>query len=154
MTLPEPYQQHTQVGQPLSTYAQPAHIELYGEREPIIYVPNAYGELVPMRKSQAPGPVLPTQPRDLTPLPLIDPLAARMAGAGIGAGAAGAGVGWGLGQAFAGIATMGGAAGIAAIALLLLATKVPALGRASSTTHIHNETHNYNRTFGRSTTNL
>ncbi|MFI9618118.1 hypothetical protein OG337_28940 [[Kitasatospora] papulosa] len=154
MQLPEPYQQHAQVGQSLSTYTQPAHVELYGEREPIVYVPNAYGEMVPMRKSQAPGPMAAMQPRDLTPLPLIDPLAARMAGAGIGAGAAGAGVGWGIGQAFAGIATMGGAAGIAAIALLLLATKVPALGRGGATTSHHTEVHNHVRGFGRSTTNL
>lgn len=152
MTLPEPYTQHAPVGQPQAGYARPAHVELYAEREPIVYVPNAYGEMVPMLKSQAPHPTPPMQPRDLTPLPLIDPLAARMAGAGIGAGAAGAGVGWGLGQAFAGIATMGGAAGIAAIALLLLATKVPAFGRASSTTHIHNETHNHNAWWGRSST--
>ncbi|MFD5137469.1 hypothetical protein ACFWMX_14705 [Streptomyces sp. NPDC058378] len=151
MQLPEPYQQHTQVGQPAG-YTRPAHIELYTDREPIVYVPNAYGEMVPMLRSQAPSPTPAMQPRDLTPLPLIDPLAARMAGAGIGAGAAGAGVGWGLGQAFAGIATMGGAAGIAAIALLLLAAKVPVFGRASSTTHIHNETHNHNSWWSHSST--
>ncbi|NEB70288.1 hypothetical protein G3I39_25005 [Streptomyces fulvissimus] len=152
MQLPEPYQQQAPVGQPRPAYTRLARVELYTEREPIVYVPNAYGEMVPMLRSQAPSPIAAPQPRDLTPLPLIDPLAARMAGAGIGAGAAGAGVGWGLGQAFAGIATMGGATAIAAIALLLLAAKVPAIGRGSSTTNIHNETHNHNTWWGHSST--
>lgn len=117
--LPEQYQRFAQPG---PRPVHPAHVELYDETDPVVWVPSAYGEMVPMRKSQAPAPMQAAAPRDLTPQPVFDPLAQRMAGAGIGAGAAGAGIGWGIGQAAAGIASIGGTtAVIAMLALWFLA---------------------------------
>jgi hypothetical protein len=149
--LPERYQRYAAPDGQRPTY--PAAVELYGESDPIVYVPNAYGEMVPMRKSQAPALMQPMQPRDLTPQPLIDPVAARMFGGGLGAGAAGAGVGWGFGQAAAGIAAFGGSSAVLVIALLLLASKV---GRGGSyregDTYI--DVTNVNRWWGKSSTRL
>lgn len=124
-------------------------VELYGERPAVVWVPDAYGQMVPMRKDQAPAPMQPMTPRDLTPLPLVDPVAQRVVAGGIGAGAAGAGVGWGIGQAFAGIAAFGGVTSLAVIAALLLVARLGA-----SRTQIHNETHvtNTNKWFGKSNT--
>jgi hypothetical protein len=143
--LPEQYQRFAPPG------PRPLHgdVELYDEHDPVVWVPSAYGEMVPMRKSQAPAAVQPMPPRDLTPQPLFDPLAQRMLGGGIGAGAAGAGVGWGIGQAAAGIATIGGTTAVLAMLALWLLAKA---GR--STVHVRQEVHNHNRGFGRSTTNL
>jgi hypothetical protein len=125
-------------------------VELYTERPAVVWVPDAYGRMVPMPKDQAPAPMQPMAPRDLTPLPLLDPVAQRVVACGIGAGAAGAGVGWGVGQAFAGIAAFGGITSLAVIAALLLLAR---LSRGSNTTITNTTTvHNTNRWFGKSTT--
>lgn len=148
--LPERYQRYAAPTGQRPVY--PAAVELYGEREAVVYVPNAYGEMVPMLKSQAPAPMQPMPPRDLTPQPLIDPVAARMFGGGAGAGLAGAGVGWGVGQAAAGIATFGGSSAVLVIALLLLASK---LGRGGS--YREGDTYNVtnvNRWWGKSSTRI
>jgi len=142
--LPERYQRYAHTGQPV---IRPAEVELYDDRDPIVYVPDAYGEMVPMRKSQAPAPMQPAQPRDLTPQPLFDPLAQRMLGGGIGAGAAGAGIGFGLNQVAAGIAVMGTSGVVILAALLLAATGL----RGRSVVHVRNEQHTHveQKWFGR-----
>ena len=145
--LPEPYQRYAQLGQPA---VRPYEVELYDEQDPIVHVADPYNphRFVEVRRS-ALQPVQPTPARDLTPLPLFDPLAQRMVGAGIGAGVAGAGIGWGVGQAAAGIATAGGtAAAVVMLALWLLARA----GRPS--VQVRQTVHNHARWFGRNTTNL
>ncbi|MFE7073790.1 hypothetical protein ACFU96_27255 [Streptomyces sp. NPDC057620] len=133
--LPEQYQRFAPPG-PRPTY--PATVELRDEHDPIVYIPDAYGQLVPMRKSQAPQPMPRPEPRDLTPQPLFDPLAQRMVGGGIGAGAAGAGLGWGFGQAAAGIATIGGTTMVVAmLALYLIARAGRPSVRVEQTVHQH-----------------
>ncbi|MGW1564329.1 hypothetical protein ACWCQ1_49010 [Streptomyces sp. NPDC002144] len=117
----------------------PAAVELAAERGPMVWVPDAYGRMVPMPKHLAPPPVLATEPRDLTPLPLLDPIAQRFVGAGIGGGAFAAGVGWGIGEVIN--AAAGFTSGAAMwIALAVLAWRMPARaiadGRRGSTVHI------------------
>lgn len=145
--LPEHYQ----------TYAQPqpvmrlAPVELYDEADPIVHVPDPYdpNRSVAVRRSSL-QPVAPTPSRDLTPQPVLDPLAQRILAAGVGTGAAGAGLGFGLGQLAAGIALMG-TSGMAILVGLLLATRM--LG-PRQVTNIRQEVHNHNRGFGRSSTTM
>ncbi|MFJ3037735.1 hypothetical protein [Streptomyces tendae] len=143
--LPERYQRYAEPG------PRPVHgeVQLHEERDPIVWVPNAYGEMVPMRRSQAPVMPVATPPRDLTPQPVLDPLAQRMAAAGVGAGAAGAGVGWGIGQAAAGVASIGGTTAVVAMLALWL------LARASRpSVQVRQTVHNHAKWWGRNTTNL
>lgn len=145
--LPPEYQRYAQ---PLGQRpVQPAEIHLYDEQDPVVWIPGAYGEMVPVRKSHAPAPMPLPPARDLTPLPLLDPMAQRMIGGGVGIGAAGAGLGWGAGQMFAGIALMG-TSGL----LLLLGLLLAAGMRGRGSVHVHQEVHNHARWFGRNTTNL
>lgn len=143
--VPERYQRYAQPGHPVF----PAEIELYDEADPVVWVPNAYGDLVPMRKSQAPAPIRATPARDLTPQPLIDPLAQRLLAGGLGVGAAGAGLGFGFGQLAAGFALMG-TSGLALLVGLLLAAGM----RGGRVTHVRQEVHNHARWFGKTHTNL
>ncbi len=99
-------------------------VEPYAERQPVVWVPDAYGRMVPMPKHLAPPPVPATQPRDLTPLPLLDPVAQRLLGAGVGGGALAAGIGYGIGQvvsAFAGLES----GGLLWLAFLFIAVRTP-----------------------------
>ncbi|MFF9271129.1 hypothetical protein EF919_18210 [Streptomyces sp. WAC02707] len=143
--LPERYQRYVQ------PEPRPVHgeVELQAERDPIVWVPDAYGEMVPMRRSHAPAPPAATVPRDLTPQPVLDPLAQRMAAAGVGAGAAGAGVGWGIGQAAAGVASIGGTTAVVVMLALWL------LARASRpSVQVRQTVHNHATWWGKNTTNL
>ncbi|MDX3520730.1 hypothetical protein PV725_22715 [Streptomyces scabiei] len=124
-------------------------MELYDDRDPVVWIPGAYGEMVPVRKSQAPAPVPPVPVRDLAPQPLFDPLAQRILAGGLGVGAAGAGLGFGLGQLAAGIALMG-SSGLALLVGLLLAAGM----RGRSVTHVRQEVHNHARWFGKTHTTL
>lgn len=142
--VPEQYQRYAH-----PPVVQPAEVELYGDRDPIVWIPGAYGEMVPVRKSQAPAAVLPLPPRDLTPQPLLDPLAQRLLAGGLGVGAAGAGLGFGLGQLAAGLALMG-TSGLALLVGLLLAAGM----RGGAVTHVRQEVHNHARWFGKTNTNL
>ncbi|GAA2439504.1 hypothetical protein [Streptomyces glaucus] len=126
-------------------------VELYDEHDPIVLVQDPYdpNRSVAVRRS-ALQPTLPTPPRDLSPQPLIDPLAARMLGGGVGAGVAG----WGAGEFLAGasqlVSAMTGVGSAAvAIALLLLAWKMSPSG-SGKTVHITN----HNRLWGRSSTRV
>jgi hypothetical protein len=124
-------------------------VELYGERPAVVWVPDAYGQMVPMPKDQVHA-MQPMPARDLTPQPLIDPRAQLVLAGGVGAGTAGAGIGWGVGQAFAGIAAFGGISSLAVIAALLLLAR---LGGGRTTVNNTTTVHNTNRWLGRSTTN-
>jgi hypothetical protein len=143
--LPEQYQRYAH-----PTAVTPAEVKLYTERPPIAWVVDprdpSLSVAIDARLIQRPEPA---PPRDLTPQPLFDPLAQRLAGAGIGAGAAGAGIGWGVGQAAAGIATIGGATAVVVMLALWLLARA---GRPS--VHVRQEVHNHARWFGRNTTNL
>ncbi|MET8556387.1 hypothetical protein ABZV64_15675 [Streptomyces sp. NPDC004959] len=124
----------------LELYAPaPAAVELAAERGPVVWVPDAYGRMVPMPKHLAPPPMAMPEPRDLTPLPLLDPIAQRFVGAGIGGGALAAGVGWGVGEVIN--AAAGFTSGTAMwIALAVLAWRMPVRavsgGRNGSTVNI------------------
>ncbi|KUL80492.1 MULTISPECIES: hypothetical protein [unclassified Streptomyces] len=124
----------------LDLYAPaPAAVELAAERGPVVWVPDAYGRMVPMPKHLAPPPMPMPEPRDLTPLPLVDPIAQRFLGAGLGGGALAAGVGYGIGEVIN--AAAGFTSGAAMwIALAVLAWRMPARalsgGRNGSTVHI------------------
>ncbi|MFK0159180.1 hypothetical protein ACIQVK_44805 [Streptomyces sp. NPDC090493] len=125
-------------------------VELGDEHDPIVHVQDPYdpNKSVMVRRS-ALRPTAPTPARDLTPQPLIDPLAARMFGGGVGGGV----LGWGAGQFLAGasqlVSAMSGVgSAAAAIALLLLAWKMSPSSRAGKTVNITNN----NRWGGRSST--
>ncbi|MER5504163.1 hypothetical protein ABT052_02410 [Streptomyces sp. NPDC002766] len=124
----------------LELYAPaPAAVELAAERGPVVWVPDAYGRMVPMPKRLAPPPMAMPEPRDLTPLPLLDPIAQRFLGAGLGGGALAAGVGYGIGEVIN--AAAGFTSGAAMwIALAALAWRLPARaisgGRTGSTVNI------------------
>ncbi|GAA2688555.1 hypothetical protein GCM10010400_61720 [Streptomyces aculeolatus] len=117
----------------------PAAVELAADRGPVVWVPDAYGRMVPMPKHLAPPAIVRPEPRDLTPLPLLDPIAQRFLAAGVGGGAASAGVGWGIGQAISAAAGFGSGT-VMWIALAVLAWRMPvrtiADGRRGSTVHI------------------
>ncbi len=142
--LPEPYQQPTalKAGQhtPHTPTLRPNDnaIELYGERQPVVYVPSADNPSVMVAvPKQYVMPMQPLPARDLTPQPLLDPMAQRMVGAGIGGGAFAAGVGYGIGQALTGLAGITSGS-IFWIAVLVLAWKLPSATRSGGT---HNEIH-------------
>ncbi|WP_419996123.1 hypothetical protein [Streptomyces boninensis] len=102
-----------------------AAVEPSGERVAVVWVPDAYGRMVPMPKHLAPPPMERQPPRDLAPLPLLDPIAQRFIGAGIGGGALSAGVGWGVGEVVNAIAGFSSGAAMW-IALAILAWRLPA----------------------------
>lgn len=144
--LPEQYQRYAQpVGHPVRV----AGVELHEERDPVVWIPGAYGEMVPVRKSQAPASVQVPPVRDLSPQPLFDPFAQRLLAGGLGVGAAGAGLGFGFGQIAAGLALMG-TSGLALLVGLFLAAGM----RARPVMHVRQEVHNHARWFGKTHTNL
>jgi hypothetical protein len=137
--LPEQYRRYAHPGQ------QPlAAVELHADRDPIVWVPDAHGQMVQMRRSQLPAYMPPAPPRDLTPQPLLDPQAQRLLAGGVGVGAAGAGLGYGAGQMFAGVAMMG-TSGLAILLGLLLAAGSM---RRRPEVRIHQEVHQHAR-FGK-----
>ncbi|MFJ2402891.1 hypothetical protein ACIOUE_16475 [Streptomyces xanthochromogenes] len=124
--------------QPLDLYdpGPSLTVDPYGERQPVVWVPDAYGRMVPMPKHLAPAPIARSEPRDLTPLPLLDPIAQRFLGAGLGGGALAAGVGYGIGEV---ISTATGISGGALmwVAVIVLALRAPrAIGGKGSTVNI------------------
>lgn len=90
--------------------------------------------------------VVRTEPRDLTPQPLFDPVAQRLVGGGVFAAGIGLG-GWLLFSALAGATTA-----LALLVGVLLLAKLPAAGsRGGNTIHVHQRAgifgrnHNTNR---------
>lgn len=150
--LPEQYRRYAQPG-PRPVY--PAEVELHSERQPAVREPSVWVESAddPNLMVRIPKRYVQTtprsEPRDLTPQTLIDPLAQRLLAGGIGVGAAGAGLGFGFGQLAAGIALMG-TSGLALLVGLLLAASM----RGRSVTHVRQEVHNHARWFGRTHTHL
>jgi len=147
--LPEKYRKYAaQQGQ---RPVHPAEVELHAERRAVAWVPSAENPSVMVAvPREFVQPMQPVPPRDLTPLPLIDPQAQRLLGGGIGVGAAGAGLGFGAGQMFAGIAMMG-TSGLAILLGLLLAAG--ALRRRPNVS-IHQEVHQHASWFGRNDTTM
>jgi hypothetical protein len=144
--LPEQYRRYADVvdEQPLT-----GTVELYAERESVVWVPGAYGGMVPVRKSQAPAPVEATPVRDLRPQPLFDPVAQRMVGAGVGSGIAL----WGGGQFLAGVGQLvSGLSGAGALLFFLAIAGGRALlmgGRGGSYVHNEQHTHVHQKWLGR-----
>ncbi|MFF7752283.1 hypothetical protein ACFZCP_24200 [Streptomyces sp. NPDC007971] len=127
----QPYQTPAQdmVLEPVP-YTMPAAVELSAERGPVVWVPDAYGRMVPMPKHLAPPPIPMPQPRDLTPLPLLDPLAQRLVAAGIGGGALAAGIGYGAGEVINAAAGFGSGV-LFWLAVIALALRTPARAATS-----------------------
>lgn len=139
--LPERYQRYAQHGQPTIRHGE---IELHADRDPVVYVPDAYGQMVPMRRSQMPVYEQPAAPRDLTPQPLFDPLAQRMIGGGVGGGV----LLWGGGKFLVGLGdALSALSGSGLLLLFLALAGVRAFGggRRGST---HIEVHQHAR-FGK-----
>lgn len=143
----------------LVPYAEPVQgeVELASEQGQMVWIPGPGNGFIAVPRHTVPAeylrPAPPAPPRDLSPVPLIDPLAQRIAAYGIGAGAAGAGIGYGIGQTLGGIAAISSGSGLFVIAALLLLSRFTT-GGGTSITSIHHETHNHqNRWFGRSSTN-
>lgn len=140
MSVPEQYRKYvTPVGQ---RPVYPREVELYGEADPIVHVPDPYNpnRSVEVRRS-ALTPATPTPPRDLTPQPLFDPKAQRMVGAGVGAGVAL----WGGGQFLVGAGQfVSGLTGMGALVLFLaLAGGRALLMGGRGVVHVHNEAHTH-----------
>ncbi|GAA3015167.1 hypothetical protein [Streptomyces fulvorobeus] len=131
-------------------------VQLHGERhqehqEVIVWVPDAYGRMVPVSRSHADAliaAVPATRPRDLTPQPLIDSRAQVVLAAGLGTGAAAAGVGYGLGQVLAPLAAVASGGGLWALAFLFV-VGAAARRAPSQTTTTHVTNHVDARWFGR-----
>jgi hypothetical protein len=153
MSLPD--RRPATTGQP--TYQPiPIHqpIEVY-RPGPIKFVPDPYNPnnsvAVPAEYVQATAVY---QPRDLTPQPLLDPLAQQILAAGVGGGALSAGTGWAISEVIGAAAGIG-VGGLAWIVVLVVAARaVPAA--VARRPRIHNETHVHheNRWFGRSHTSV
>ncbi|MEV4046687.1 hypothetical protein [Streptomyces sp. NPDC049744] len=123
-------------------------VELYGERqttEPVVYVPDAYGRMMPVSRSQADAlmaAVPATAPRDLSPQPLLDSRAQLVLAGGLGTGAAAAGLGWGMGQFLAPLAAVTTSGAVWVLALLLLAGAGGRRAMRGGDTYVtHNHTH-------------
>lgn len=135
--LPEQYRTYARLvdEQPLA-----GPVELYEEREPIVWVAGAYGGMVPVRKSQAPAIVQPTPARDLTPQPLFDPTAQRLLAGGVGSGIAL----WGGGQFLAGAGQLvSGLSGMGALLFFLAIVGVRAAFGGRGGSYVRNEQHTH-----------
>ncbi|WP_327654780.1 hypothetical protein [Streptomyces sp. NBC_00483] len=136
--LPAQYRRYVEVvdEQPVT-----GPVELYGEREAVVWVPGAYGGMVPVRKSQAPAPVQLAVPRDLAPHPVLDPIAQRLLGAGAGGGL----LLWGGGKFLAGagdlIASLSG--GGALLFFLALACARAAFSGRGGGSYVRHEQHTH-----------
>lgn len=131
-----------------AAHGEPVLDPITREREPVVYVLDAYGRSVPMLKSQVPVPA-PHTPRDLTPEPLIDRTAQRL----VAGGACAVGAGYGASLAFNAAAGLG--TGLFAIAAAVVAFKLPAMGKKITnnvTNHTTINATNSSKWFGKSTT--
>ncbi|MEU8824523.1 hypothetical protein [Streptomyces sp. NPDC048636] len=126
-------------------------VELAAERGPVVYIPGAHGGFVAVRRDDLPTVHAPA------PLPApvgMDPVAQRMAAAGLGGGALSAGVGWGISEAASGIAGISGG-GLMWLAILLLASRLaPSARRVREGDTFITHHHVTNRWWGRSHTSI
>ncbi|KQX85347.1 MULTISPECIES: hypothetical protein [unclassified Streptomyces] len=118
-------------------------VQLHGEQPAIVYVPGPGGQMVAVLREHLPAAPVAYQPRDLTPLPLLDPRAQRLAAGGLLAG----GVGFGGGQLLIGLSTAVSAlAGLgtvvmwAAVAVVASRLAPAVLGTGRGTVHHHHTT--------------
>lgn len=145
--LPEQYRRYARTALEHDQQPVSGPVELYGEREPVVWVPGAFGGMVPVRKSEAPEPMQLPVPRDLSPQPLLDRTAQRLLGGGIGSGVAL----WGGGQFLAGAGQfVSGLSGMGALLFFLALAGGRALLMGGGA-RIHNEqhTHVHQKWFGR-----
>jgi hypothetical protein len=153
-TLPEPYQRYAQPG---PRPVHPAAIQLAAEQRPAEREASVWVESaddpnlmvrIPKRYVQATPR---TEPRDLTPQPLLDPVAQRLVGAGVGGGI----LLWGGGQFLIGAGQLlSSLSGVGALLFFLALAGGRTLlgGGRQAGTRI--EVHNHVRGFGRSHTTL
>lgn len=135
-------------------------VSLYGEQAgTVVYVPGPEGRMVAVLREHLPTAPAVYQPRDLTPQPLLDARAQRLAAGGLLAGGAGFGGGQllaGLGTAVSALAGLGSIVMWAAIAVV--ASRIgPALLGTGRPTTVHHHTTNVtaeSRWFGRTTTHV
>ncbi|MFB8122966.1 hypothetical protein ACFVG1_15525 [Streptomyces bacillaris] len=128
-------------------------VQLHSEQTgTVVYVPGPDGVMVAVLREHLPIAPAVYQPRDLTPQPLFDPCAQRIAASGLLAG----GAGWGAGQLFLGAGQfVNAAAGLgslvmwAAIAVVASRIAPTVLGGGRPATVHHTTVHN--QWFGRST---
>ncbi|MGW8846598.1 hypothetical protein ACWGNE_02345 [Streptomyces xiamenensis] len=166
MTMPTPYRPSEY---PMAAQQAPVEGQIVPAADgPMVWAAQPGGGWVVTPRAAIPAHLLPPEPtpaRDLTPQPLIDPRAQVLAAGGVGVGVAG----WGLGQVLTAMAGMGAAA-VGALALLILAVRMPAPGRRGTdgggqqqpqqlggdTYYVTNSTTVTNnvRPFGRATNNL
>jgi len=132
-------------------------VSLYSEQPSVVYVPGPGGQMVAVLREHLPTAPAIYQPRDLTPQPLFDARAQRIAAGGLLAG----GVGFGGGQLLAGLGTAVSAlAGVGSvvmwIAVAVVASRIaPALLGTGSTVHHHTtNVTTESRWFGRTTTHV
>ncbi|MFJ8254789.1 hypothetical protein [Streptomyces sp. NPDC094466] len=128
-------------------------VQLHAERAgTVVYVPGPDGNMVAVLREHLPTPAA-YQPRDLTPLPLFDPRAQRIAASGLLAG----GAGWGAGQLLLGAGQLvSAAAGLGSLvmwtAIAVVASRIaPAVLGGGRPATVHTTTIVHNRWFGRST---
>ncbi|MEV8450072.1 hypothetical protein [Streptomyces parvus] len=118
----------------------------------VVYVPGPDGVMVAVLREHLPTTPAAYQPRDLTPQPLLDPRAQRIAAGGLLAG----GAGWGTGQLFLGAGQLvSAAAGLGSLvmwaAIAVVASRIaPAIMGGGRPATVHHTTV-HNRWFGRST---
>lgn len=118
----------------------------------VVYVPGPDGVMVAVLREHLPTAPAVHQPRDLTPQPLFDPRAQRIAAGGLLTG----GAGWGAGQLLLGAGQLvSAAAGLGSLvmwaAIAVVASRIaPAILGGGRPTTVHNTTV-HNRWFGRST---
>lgn len=149
--LPEQYRRYARTALEHDQHPVSGPVELYDEREPVVWVPGAYGGMVPVRKSEAPAPLQLAAPRDLSPQPLFDPRAQQLLGAGVGTGVAL----WGAGRFLAGAGQLiSSLSGVGALLFFLALAGGRALLMGGAA-RIHNEqhTHVHQKWFGRTNVN-
>ncbi|MEW2061494.1 hypothetical protein AB0899_12090 [Streptomyces sp. NPDC007002] len=128
-------------------------VQLHADRAgTVVYVPGPDGAMVAVLREHLPTAPAVHQPRDLTPLPLFDPRAQRIAAGGLLA----SGAGWGAGQLLLGAGQLvSAAAGLGSLvmwaAIAVVASRIaPAVLGGGRPATVHNTTV-HNRWFGRST---
>ncbi|MEU5718468.1 hypothetical protein AB0G71_22265 [Streptomyces sp. NPDC020403] len=128
-------------------------VQLHAERAgTVVYVPGPDGSMVAVLREHLPTTPAAHPPRDLTPLPLFDPRAQRIAAGGLLA----SGAGWGTGQLLLGAGQLvSAAAGLGSLvmwaAIAVVASRIaPTVLGAGRPATVHNTTV-HNRWFGRST---
>lgn len=145
--LPEQYQSYALPGQ----RPHVGEVELRDEVDPIVHVADPYdpNRSVAVRRS-ALQPMVRPEPRDLTPRPLLDPVAQRLLAGGVGSGIAL----WGGGQFLAGAGQLvSSLSGVGALLFFLALAGARAMF-IRPTAGARVEVHNHVRGFGRSTMNL